>query len=246
MTIAYDGSGFYGFASNKGVTTVAGTLEESLSQVLGHKVVLACAGRTDRGVHALGQVISFDAVEERADPARLMRAVNSMCGPAIAVSDAVVADNDFHARFSCLGRIYRYQILNTAVINPLLAGFCWHVERRLDLNAMRTASDHLVGTHDFSSFCRRNHPDQSLIRTVHKAIWEQQNDVLIFEIKARAFCHQMVRSLVALYVSIGLGKIKTTEVSEITAKRNRNPVPAPAPAHGLILWHALFAEEPIK
>ena len=242
MTVAYDGSNYHGFARNEGVPTVAAAIADALAGVLGHPVDIVCAGRTDRGVHARAQVISFDADEERADPVRLARAVNRMCGPRISVSRASVAPPDFDARRSCTGRVYRYRLLNSVVGNPLAAGLCWHVEDRLDLGAMRTAADRLLGDHDFSSFCRRNpsHPDQSMVRTVRRAVWWLEGDMVVFEIEARSFCHQMVRSLVALLVSVGLGRHKPSDVGTIIAARDRSATPSPAPPHGLVLWAALY------
>ena len=242
MTVAYDGADFYGFARNRGVPTVAGAIGDALSNVLGHSVELVCAGRTDRGVHARAQVISFDADAQRADPVRLVRAVNRMCGPKISVSRASVVAADFDARRSCTGRVYRYRVHNSPIGDPLTAGLCWHVERPLDVGAMRTASDRLLGEHDFSSFCRRNpsHPDQSMVRTVRRAVWWREGDIVVFEIEARAFCHQMVRSLVALLVSVGAGRHKPSDVGAIIAARDRALAPSPAPPHGLVLWAALY------
>lgn len=243
MTIAYDGSDFYGFAYNEGVPTVSGSLEEALSKVLGCGITLSCAGRTDRGVHARRQLVSFDAPKDRVDVARLAKSINRMCGPRIMVSDVAVVDDTFHARFSCVERVYRYRILNAAVADPLSVPFSWHVEHPLNMNAIRVASDRLLGTHDFSSFCRRKRPDQSLVRTVRKAMWRQEDDFFIFEIAARAFCHQMVRSIVALLVAVGLGRVKASDVGEIIAARDRSLVPSPAPAQGLILWDALYERQ---
>ena len=242
MTVAYDGSEFYGFARNEGVPTVAGSLGDALASVLGHPVDIVCAGRTDRGVHARAQVVSFDADMERADPVRLVRAINRMCGPRISASRAGIESPDFDARRSCTGRVYRYRVLNSPVPNPLAAGLCWHVERSLDLRAMRTAADRLLGDHDFSSFCRRNPSkvDQSMVRTVRRAVWWLEGDVAVFEIEARSFCHQMVRSVVALLVSVGLGRHKPSDVGTVIAARDRSATPSPAPPHGLVLWAALY------
>ena len=242
MTIAYDGSGFYGFAPNEGVPTVAGTLSDAIERILDHRVDLVCAGRTDRGVHARAQVVSFDADAARVDPPRLQRSLNRMCAPSIAVSQIGVESPDFDARHSCTGRVYRYRVHNKPVGDPLRAGLCWHVQPRLDLAAMRAGAEHLTGEHDFSSFCRRNpsRPDQSLVRTVRRAVWWLQDDLINFEIEARAFCHQMVRSVVALLVSVGLGRHRPDDVAPIIEARDRSVVPSPAPPHGLVLWAALY------
>ena len=244
MTVAYNGAPFCGFARNEGVPTVAGALADALGRVLGHEVDLACAGRTDRGVHAAGQVVSFDAASERADPARLMRSVNRSCGPDIAVRGARAVGGDFDARLSCLSRVYRYRILASPVPDPLAAAASWHVERPLDLRAMRTASDRLLGAHDFSSFCRRNRsrPDESLVRTVQRAEWRRQGDLAVFEIEARSFCHQMVRSLVGALAAVGSGRLRAADVGAILEARDRNAAPSPAPPHGLILQKARYRD----
>ena len=242
MTVAYDGTDFYGFARNEGVPTVAGVLGDAMESVLGHRVKLVCAGRTDRGVHARGQVVSFDASAERADPARLTRALNRMCGPRIAVSDARVVSGAFDARRSCTGRVYRYRVLNSLVADPLAARFSWHVVHPLELTAMRAAADCLLGDHDFGSFCRRNPslPDQSMVRTVRRAVWWREGEVAVFEIEARSFCHQMVRSLVALLVAVGAGRRRAEDMPSVIAARDRADTPGPAPPQGLVLWSALY------
>ena len=242
MTVSYNGAPFCGFARNEGVPTVAGALSEALGRVLGHGVDLACAGRTDRGVHARGQVVSFDAAEERADPARLARSVNRICGPDIAARDARTVGGDFDARLSCVSRVYRYRILASPVPDPLRAAASWHVERPLDLRAMRVASDRLLGTHDFASFCRRNRsrPDEALVRTVHRAEWRRQDDLLVFEIEARSFCHQMVRSLIGTLVAVGSARLRAADLGAVIRARDRNAAPSPAPPQGLILWKARY------
>jgi tRNA pseudouridine38-40 synthase len=240
MTIAYDGAPFHGFARNVGIPTVAGTLEEALGRILRHRVELACAGRTDKGVHARGQVVSFDADETRIDPPRLVRAINRMCAPAIAARDAAVVGDDFDARLSCTGRAYRYRILNAE--DPLEARWSWHVEQPLDLAAMETATRSLVGSHDFSSFCRRNRsrPDESLVRRVTSTGWWRDGEELSFDIEANAFCHQMVRSLVETLVEIGRGRRQSTDMASILAARERAAATGPAPPHGLILVAARY------
>ena len=140
------------------------------------------------------------------------------------------------------GRVYRYRILNSVTPDPLAAAQSWHVEHRLDLADMRAAADLLVGDHDFSSFCRKNpsKPTQSLVRTVRRVVWWREGDFVVFEIEARSFCHQMVRSLVSLLVSVGSGRRKPGAVAEIIAARDRSATPSPAPPQGLVLWDVLY------
>ncbi|MDP9402913.1 MAG: tRNA pseudouridine(38-40) synthase TruA [Actinomycetota bacterium] len=161
MTVAYDGSGFRGFAHNPGVVTVGGTLREALAKVLGQTVDLTCAGRTDAGVHAWGQVVHFDVGEGAAAAEGVMelqRSLNRMLAPRIVVRELDVAAPGFDARRSATGRRYRYTVLNQPLPDPFLAATAWHVAEPLDVRAMQLACDPLIGEHDWSSFCRKPVP----------------------------------------------------------------------------------------
>ena len=136
MTVAYHGKGFHGFAEQQGVKTVGGKLRQATERVLGHGIELACAGRTDTGVHARGQVVSFDADPERLDTEALERSLNKVLAPAVAVREVAVAPPDFDARRSAVARRYRYLVLNSPYPDPLLADRAWHVEHPLDLRAL--------------------------------------------------------------------------------------------------------------
>ena len=240
MTVAYDGRGFSGFAPNPGVRTVGGVLADALARVVGHPVTLACAGRTDSGVHAWGQVVSFDTGADRLDLDRLRDAVNHQVGPAVVVRHAAVAPDGFDARHSATARVYRYAVLNRAVPDPFLAATAWHVPTPLDLPAMRLGADALVGEHDFSSFCRavkRADPPPSLVRRVVEARWEDLGDGLLrFGIEANAFCHQMVRSLVGTLVDMGRGRLRAGDMTTILRSGDRHRAGNLAPPHGLCLW----------
>ena len=249
LLVAYDGSGFHGFALNEGVATVAGVLSEAIGTVLGSPVTLTAAGRTDTGVHAWGQVVSFDVPvgEPHAglDLDALQRSVNALCAPAIAVRSVERAAPDFDARFSARWRCYRYTLLNDPVPDPFLAVSTWHVDRPLDLRLMRLACDPFIGEHDFSSFCRRpkrpaGEPPATLVRRVTSARWDDVGDVpgrlLRFEIVANAFCHQMVRSIVGTMVEVGLGRRSAGSILATLRARNRSTAGQLAPPHGLCLW----------
>jgi tRNA pseudouridine38-40 synthase len=240
LTVAYDGTDFSGFAVNEGVATVGGALTGALSRVLGHEVSLTCAGRTDKGVHAWGQVVSFDAPADT-DLQRLRDAVNRMLGPTVVVRAAASAAPDFDARFSASWRRYRYTIVNRDEPDPFLARYAWHVPRPLDRRALTLACDPLIGEHDFSSFCRRpsaaaGREPPSLVRRVQEAVWRPAGDgSLHFEIQASAFCHQMVRSIVGTLVEVGSGRRKAGEIMGVIRARDRHAAGAMAPAHGLCL-----------
>ena len=252
--VAYDGTGFSGFAPNPGVKTVGGTLRASLERILRHQVPITCAGRTDAGVHAWGQVVTFDTSADGLDLPRLVRSVNLMCAPSIVVREAAVVDEGFDARRSATARRYRYTVLNTPMANPLLLNRVWHVPDALDLNALRLGCDPLLGTHDFSSFCRipkspRRAPEvpardiepPSMVREVRDARWHDLGDGLLrFDIEASSFCQQMVRAIVGTLVDMGLGKRTAGEMRGILEARTRSAASGVAPPHGLVLWEVCY------
>ena len=246
LLVAYDGSGFRGFWPNAGVATVGGELIVALEQVFNRPMTLTCAGRTDAGVHAWGQVVTFDAPVERLDLARLQASVNTLCGPAIVVREVAAVAPDVDARGSAVSRTYRYTVLNRPYPDPFLRGTTWHVAEPLDRRSMTLACDPLIGSHDFSSFCRRpkvaeGHPPGSMTRRVLDARWvELEDDLLRFEITANAFCHQMVRSIVGLLVDVGLGRRRAGDVLGIMRAKDRQVVPTPAPPQGLCLWSVTY------
>lgn len=247
LVVAYDGAGFHGFAPQPGVTTVGGTLARTIERVLRHPVELTCAGRTDAGVHAWGQVVSFDAAADRFDPEKLKSAVNKLCGPRIVVRAAEVAPDGFDARFDARSRVYRYTVLNRPEPDPFLAATSWHVPQPLDLDRLTLACDPLVGEHDFTSFCRRpkgQDGEPSMVRRVLDARWEPDpavgEGVLRFWIEATAFCHQMVRSIVGTLVDVGIGKRTAADVAAALRARDRSAAGPVAPPHGLCLWEVRY------
>jgi tRNA pseudouridine38-40 synthase len=255
LTVAYDGAPFHGFAPNPGVPTVAGTHQRTLERVIGHPVELSAAGRTDRGVHAWGQVVSFAAPAAALDLDALQRSVNKLCGGTIVVRSAEWVPLDFDARFSARSRVYRYTVLNRPVPDPFLRATSWWVAAPLDLRAMRLGCDPLIGEHDFSSFCRRpkdrtigvigGEPvepvEASLVRRVFDARWDDLGEGLLrFQIEATAFCHQMVRSIVGTLVEVGSGRRRAGEVSAILRARDRAAAGQVAPPEGLCLWEVRY------
>jgi len=245
LLVAYDGSRYHGFAVQPGQRTVAGVLGEAIEKVVRHPVDLVCAGRTDRGVHAWGQVVSLDLRPE-VDLAALQRALVKLCGPELVVRDAAVAAPDFHARFSARARTYRYTVLNRPVPDPFLAGTTWHVPIPLEWELLVLACDPFLGEHDFSAFCRRpkavpGEEPASLVRRVHRAEWTDLGDgVLRFEIEATAFCHQMVRSIVGTVVAAGHAGVRAGDIRGILRAGDRSATAPIAPPQGLCLWHVTY------
>lgn len=245
FTVAYDGTTFHGFAINDGVRTVMGAFTEAVQRVVRDPVAFVGAGRTDAGVHGWGQVISGDLPDDT-DLGGLTRRLNRLLGPSIVVRDAAWTDDEFNARFSAQWRHYRYDVWASPVPNPFRAATAWHVVHPLDLVTMQLACDPLIGEHDFTSFCRRpkvsdDQPVPSMSRRVISAAWHAVPDdhgpsLLRFEIRANAFCHQMVRSIVGLLVDVGMGRAKAGEVRGILLARDRQFAGQVAPPHGLCLW----------
>jgi tRNA pseudouridine38-40 synthase len=246
LVVAYEGSGFHGFAETPTHRTVMGVLRAAIERVAGQTVELVGAGRTDAGVHAWGQVVSGD-LPSTMDLAGLRHRVNRMCGPTVVIREADWADDpEFSARFSATFRHYRYDVWNASVAAPALAHVAWHITVPLNLPAMRLACDPLIGEHDFSSFCRSpkvrdDQPVPSLRRRVMLAEWNQvESDygpLLRFEIRANAFCQQMVRSIVGTMIDIGHGRLHAGDMRAILLAKTRAGAGQVAPPQGLTLWH---------
>ncbi|MFM8712654.1 MAG: tRNA pseudouridine synthase A [Actinomycetota bacterium] len=262
LVVAYDGSRFHGFAPNPDVPTVASALTEALEKITQSEVQLVAAGRTDAGVHARGQVVSVD-LPSRTKIESLARKLNALCGPQIAVRDVQWAPASFHARFSAIWRHYRYTVLNSKMPDPFLATTAWHIHVPLELRAMQLASDAIMGERDFSAFCRKpadaaaDDADESIAadpgaapqrkarpakkpatmtRFVTQAAWKREGEIVTFEVRANAFCHQMVRSLVGTFVDIGLGKRPPSDMMNLIRGGRRHDTSQLAPPHGLCLW----------
>jgi len=192
------------------------------------------AGRTDKGVHAAGQVVSFHT-DCDIDCSRLQRSLNAQLRPAVAVLSLTEAPDDFHARFSATGRAYRYRVLNREAPDPFLAAISYHYRTPLELSAMQEAGQMLLGIRDFASFCRAA-PGRSTERDLRVVEWESHpNGVKELYIAASSFCHQMVRSIVAVSLDIGRGKLAPSAMGEILEARHRSSAVGAAPAHGLTL-----------
>lgn len=246
LTVAYDGRAFHGFAQNENVRTVAGDLVGAITHLLhaDEPVALACAGRTDAGVHAIGQVVSFEAPSDT-DLDAFSRRLNRFVGPLIAVREARQVDDTFDARFSAVARTYRYVIWNRPEPDPFHVGFAWHVAKPLALDLLRLGCDPFLGEHDFSAFCRKaTRADGTLApltRRVHAAQWIDRGDgEMWFTICASSFCHQMVRSVVGTLVEVGLGSRRPGDIADVIRSRDRARAGKLAPPDGLYLEHVAY------
>jgi tRNA pseudouridine38-40 synthase len=255
LVLAYDGTDFRGFAPQRDVRTVAGVLTDALAKALrtepGLLDVIA-AGRTDAGVHAWGQVVSVSVAPDT-DPWHVARVVNRLTGPELVVRTAALIDPAFHARHSAQWRTYRYTVVNRPEPDPFLARYAWWVPDPLELAQLRLAADPFVGEHDFTAFCRRPRgtgtptppgtptpemptPRTTIRRVLHSRWLEPRAGVLVYEVRARSFCWQMVRSMVGTIVEAGSGRRRPGDVLAILRSGDRSHAGPPAPAQGLCLW----------
>lgn len=246
IDLSYDGTDFNGWAIQPGRRTVQGELEAALDTVLRTSGTrLTVAGRTDRGVHARGQVVHVDLDEELLDrvvgrsgqtpPDALMRRVNGVAGRDVRIRRVSAAPEGFDARFSAIWRRYAYRIADDpAQVDPLLRNHVAAWPRHLDVDAMNAAADLLVGLHDFASFCKRR-DGATTIRTLLDLQWERRDGILVGTVRADAFCHSMVRSLVGCLAVVGEGREKPEFAREVMTSRVRHPGVTVAWAHGLTL-----------
>lgn len=251
LTVAYNGGAFSGFAKQPGQLTVQGSLEDALKTVYRHKVETTCAGRTDAGVHAIGQVVSFELPpqewEERT-PKKLVKSLNALTHGSVTVRSAERKKADFSARFSAVSRTYRY-FISTASANPLLMnGFSWHLGKKPDVEAMREASQYLLGEHDFKSFCKaESAKDKPTHRNIIEISFDEcsiwNDDMLVITVVGNAFLHSMVRTLVGTLISIGNGLHEPAWIKEVLEARDRTAAGENAPACGLVFWSVDYEGE---
>ncbi len=240
LTIEYDGSGYNGFQTQIGQPTVQGAIERALLAFCGETIRIAAAGRTDTGVHATGQVVSFD-LQKTWPAATVMNALNAhMVDEAVSVLDCIEVDPDWHARFSATGRRYLYRILNRPGRPALDLGRVWHMKKNLDAGRMHEAAQRLVGMHDFTTFrdvnCQSKSPDKTLdVARVMRVGDEVQ---LVFE--ARSFLHRQVRSMTGTLVEVGLGRWSPEDVTRALEARDRAACGPVAPSDGLYLTGVVY------
>ncbi len=232
--VEYDGTQFYGFQRQPAVRSVAAVLEDALAEVFGERIAVTGAGRTDSGVHASGQVIS--CVLPRPFPIdRLSLALNHALPDDVSVRDVETVDPAFSARFSARRRTYVYALLSRPEPSALLVRYAWHVNRPLELVPMQRAAAHLVGEHDFRSFCGVLPEKGGTVRRVSRLTVERRGELLRFEITAGGFLHHMVRTIVGTLVACGRGKRDPDSLPEVLAARDRAAAAPTAPSCGLYL-----------
>lgn len=234
LGVEYDGSAFRGWQIQPGGGTVQDALQTALSQIAGVPMDVVCAGRTDAGVHATGQVVHFDTLVERPLSA-WVRGVNTFLPSSVAVRWAQPVNDDFHARFSACGRCYRYLLINRPQRPGVWHGRAGWYHHPLDVERMQQAAAVLLGEHDFSAFRAADCQAKSPLKLMRRAGVRRQGDLVIFDFEAGAFLHHMVRNLVGSLVYIGQGKHPPAWMAQLLAGADRRLAAPTFPADGLYL-----------
>lgn len=240
IVLSYDGADFSGWQVQPGANTVQGTLATAIGRITGEKVLPQGSGRTDAGVHALAQVMTF-VTESSVPTENFVKALNDILPASVRVLEVNEAALDFHARHSAKGKTYRYRIYRESVCPPFLARYVWHYPYPLDEEAMARAAGVVVGEHDFTSFAavdpERGQEDEpvSNVRQIFSSEWRRVGEELIYTVKGSGFLHHMVRNLVGTFILVGRGTLRVEDMMKIVEARKRSAAGATAPGNGLYL-----------
>jgi len=244
--VEYDGTLYHGWQLQPGLPTVQGELEKVLWRLSGKLIRVHGAGRTDAGVHALGQVAHFQT-DWSGTSDQLQRACNALLPKDVLIRCLEPVHSEFHARHSALSKIYRYRIMNQPLRSCFSRNYAWHIHEYLDADKMNEAANHLLGSHDFAAFGSPTDGTDSTVREIFAARWERERDdsgFLQFTVRGSGFLRHMVRSIVGTLVMVGRGKITQQDLKAILISRDRSNAGQTAPAHGLFLDRVLYREDP--
>lgn len=242
LVLEYNGSKFYGFQKQPGQPTIQEVLEKALSSFFNRKMKIAAAsGRTDRGVHAEGQVVNFRTASAH-ELRKIQKGLNALLPPPVAVRDIEEASLDFHARYSVHSKIYEYRVWNHPCRSPLVAGRAFHVPYHLDIKEMRQAATIFIGKHNFQSFTsvRAMKKGSSCIRTIKRFHIKRQGHLLLMHVEADGFLYHMVRNMVGTLLEVGRGRRKAEDIAAILKTKNRRLAGMTAPSEGLTLIRVTY------
>jgi len=240
LILSYDGAEFSGWQVQPDAITIQGTLASAVRRITGENVLPQGSGRTDAGVHALAQVVTF-VTESSVPTENFQKALNDILPASVRVLDVQEMPAEFHARHSAKGKTYRYRIYRGSICPPFLARYVWHYPYPLSEEAMISAAGLVVGEHDFTSFAAvdpergRNGEPVSNVRTIFSSAWERSGEEFIYTVRGSGFLHHMVRNLVGMFILVGRGTVQVDDVTRILDARNRSAAGATAPAAGLYL-----------
>jgi len=238
LVLSYDGTEFSGWQVQPGSATVQGALALAIGRVTGENILPQGSGRTDAGVHALGQVASF-GTQSPIPPENLVIALNDILPGAIRVLEATEVPGEFHARKSARSKTYCYRMYRGAICSPFITRYVWHYPYPLDEDQMQEVAGMIVGEQDFTSFAavdpERGREEMSNVRQIFSSSWERQSDEFVYTVHGNGFLHHMVRNLVGTFVLAGKGALRASDLTRIREARLRSAAGATAPASGLCL-----------
>ena len=240
ITVSYDGAEFSGWQVQPDAVTVQGTLASAIGRITGEKVLPQGSGRTDAGVHALAQVVTF-VTESSVPTENFLKAMNGILPATVRVLEMMEAPAEFHARHSARAKTYRYRIYRESICPPFLARYVWHYPYPLDEDAMGRAAGQVVGEHDFTSFAAvdpergRGDTPVSNVRKIFSSGWERDGEELVYIVRGSGFLHHMVRNLVGTFILVGRGTLQVEDLTRVLEARKRSAAGATAPASGLYL-----------
>ncbi len=234
LTVQYDGTDYSGFQIQRGAPTLQAELQKCLSEVLQHRIEVTGAGRTDAGVHALGQVVTLRTSNPIPEVA-LIEATNNVLPSAISVLECVEVPDEFHASHSARGKLYSYRILNRELRSPFINRFAWHVREALDEDLMLEAGRHLLGEHDFAAFAAAGSSAKTTVRKLFRLSVEREGDLIECRIGGNGFLYKMVRNIVGTLVDVGRSALSPADVGEILDGCDRSKASPTAPPQGLCL-----------
>lgn len=240
LTLHYDGAGFFGWQVQPGVRTVQAELEAALSRLADQPISAVAAGRTDRGVHATGQVASA-LVPDKWTAAALLRALNAILPADIWIAAAVEVPPSFHARYDAKARSYFYRIGTIdEAWSPFQRRWCWPLHEQPDFTVLQSEAEHILGTHSFRAFAKTGQPERGELCTVTKASWSHWACGFQFDVTANRFLHHMVRYLVGTMVDVALARRPIGDVAKLLTDRGDLETSPPAPPEGLFLSHVEY------
>ena len=243
ITVEFDGSPFFGLQRQPNGPSVQGAIEKAAKAITGEDIAVHSAGRTDSGVHALAMRSHMD-VSKPFEPFRLLQALNAHLRPdPVAIIDCVVKPDDWHSRFSCIGRSYEYRIRNRRAPLTLEKGRAWHIARPMDADAMHEAAQILVGRHDFTTFRSAHCQAKDPVKTLDRLDVTREGDAIIIRAAARSFLHHQVRSMVGTLALVGQGQWSIGQVTEALVAKNRAALGLNAPPEGLYFVTAKYPDE---
>jgi len=239
LTIEYDGKDFNGWQKQPNKLNIQGEIEKAIENITGEKVELYASGRTDAGVHSLGQVANFK-IESDFAIEKMAIAINSQIKKSIRIIKAEEVDENFHSRYNCKQKTYRYVINNSQYGSAIYRGQEYHISTKLDINKMQEAIKYFEGEHDFKAFKSSGTSSKCSVRIIYKAEVKKQSDKIIIELTGNGFLYNMVRIISGTLVDVGLGKIQPKDIIEIIKQKDRNKAGKTLPPHGLYLVEVCY------